>query len=597
MKPSTQSFFTSVLGSFFGSFFGVGFAIFAAMIVIPTLLIVAFSGQRYAVVEPVKDKSILHIDLQGSLEEKRRPMNFNLLGGRSIFDERTVGLYELNEAIDLAKADKRVYGIYLTIRDFNAGWASITSLRRKLQEFTASGKWVYVYAERLNEMGYYLATAASQIFLQPHGDMEFNGLAAQEMFLKGLAEKLDIQPVIFRVGKFKSAVEPFTRDSMSAENREQTLTLIDDIWKEVLSAGAAVAKTEPEQINEIASSLRVASAESAKAEKLVHETAFADLVEDRMRAFTVGKDNDLELVSPSRLLRDSSQKKRGRSKKKIAVIFADGEIRSGGSAPDVIGSTDLREEILNARSDDDVVAIVLRVNSPGGDALASDVIWRELRQSDEELPVVVSMGDVAASGGYYIASAARYVFAEPTTVTGSIGVFGLLFNTEKFFKNKAGIRFDRAVTNPYADMGSSMREMTSHETQVIQGEVDRIYQRFLDVVQQSRGYEEKRDLEAIAEGRVWSGTRARELGLVDELGGLDQAIVKAAEYAEVKDYTVEVLPSETDSLKFWLEKLSEEMRIAIFGGVARKVKAVGEMFDDHQKVKIRARLPFDIEIH
>lgn len=595
MNPSVKNFLVNAFGSFFGSFFGTLFAVFVAFIILPVIIIAIIAGQRHAVIEPIKDKSILHLDIRGVIKEKRRPIGFDLFGRDLGFQDPPIGLFELNKAIDLAKADSRIHGIYMTIRDFDAGWAAVSSLRRKLLEFAETGKWIYVYADRLNEMGYYLATAGTQIFLQPHGEIEFNGLAAHETFFKGLAEKLEVEPIVFRAGKFKSAIEPFVQEKMSEENREQVSALIGDIWKEVLAAAAAVAKKDANRIDELATSLEIVSAQSAKEAGFVHETAFADVVEDRMRAFTVGQGEELELVYPGRLLREANSLKR-RTKKKIAVIFAEGEIHSGSGGTDSIGSEDLREDIKSARQDEDTVAIVLRVNSPGGDALASDVIWRELRLSDEEIPIVVSMGDVAASGGYYIASAARYIFAEPTTITGSIGVFGLMFNTEKFFKNKTGISFDRAVTNPHADMGSFTRAITPTETKVIQSEVDRIYKRFLDVVQESRGYEERKDLEEIAEGRVWSGVRARELGLVDELGGLDQAISKAAEYANVKDYTIEVFPSDVETLRMFFERFAEDVMVRVFGERVKDVKAISRILDE-RKPTIRARLPFDLKVN
>lgn len=595
MNPSVKNFIVNAFGSFFGSFFGTLFAVFISFILLPVIIIGLIAGQRHAVIEPIKDKSILHLDIRGTIKEKRRPIGFDLFGGDWGLQDPPIGLFELNRAIDLAKKDSRIHGIYMTIRQFDAGWAAVSSLRRKLVEFAETGKWIYVYADRLNEMGYYLATAGTQIFLQPHGEIEFNGLAAHETFLKGLADKLEVEPIIFRVGKFKSAVEPFVQEKMSEENREQLSALIGDIWKEVLTAAAEVAKKDQSQIDELATSLQIVSAQSAKDAGFVHETAFADVVEDRMRAFTVGRGEELEFVNPGRLLRESASLKKRRAKKKIAVIFAEGEIHSGKGGTDTIGSEDLREEVKNARQDEDIVAIVLRVNSPGGDALASDVIWRELRLSDEEIPIIASMGDVAASGGYYIASAARYIFAEPTTITGSIGVFGLMFNTEKFFKNKVGISFDRAVTNPHADMGSFTRPITPTETKVIQSEVERIYKRFLDVIQESRGYEERKDLEEIAEGRVWSGIRARELGLVDELGGLDQAIAKAAEYANVKDYTIEVFPSDVETLRMIFERFAEDVTIRVFGERVKEVKAISRILDERKPV-IRARLPFDLTI-
>ena len=597
-KNLIKKYIGTAVSSFLGSLFGVVFAMLGAFIIIPMIVFAIAASQRHSGLDSVLPNSILRINLRGQLTEKRRPMSFSVFGDRSIFEDRILGLFELSRAIDRAKNDKRIAGIYLTIRDFDAGWSNVTALRRKLEEFAATGKWIYIYADRLNEMGLYLASAGTQVFMQPSGEVEFNGLAAQEVFIKGLLEKLDLEPLVFRVGKFKSAIEPLTRDQMSAENREQMQTLIGDIWSQVRAATAKAAKVEPARIDQMAANLEIMSAEAAKKAGLIHETAFIDVVEDRLRNLTSVRDeDDLEFVSPGRLLREPPAKKA--AEKKIAVIFAEGEIHTGDSGPESIGSDELREEIKEARLDEDVAAIVLRVNSPGGDALASDVIWRELRQSDEEIPVVVSMGDVAASGGYYIAAAGRYVYAETTTVTGSIGVFGIMFNTEKFFKAKTGVAFDRAITHPYADLGSFTRAMKPAESKAIQGEVERVYKRFLDVVQESRGYEERKDLEGIAEGRVWSGLQAKELGLVDELGGLEQAIAKAAEYAELKEYEVEVYPSDTDSIRHLFARFTQDMMVETFGRVARvfgrHLKTAGDLID-LERPSVRARLIFDFDI-
>jgi len=351
--------------------------------------------------------------------------------------------------------------------------------------------------------------------------------------------------------------------------------------------------------------MEATSANQAKKLGLVTDLMFEDEVEDLMRDDTVGKDKEIELVTPGRLLRGQKPKALGKGKK-IALIFAEGDIESGPGGNESIGSEGLRQDLVDLKADKNVAAVVLRVNSPGGDALASDVIWRELMITDEEVPVVASMGDVAASGGYYIASAARHIFAEPTTITGSIGVFGVLFNSEKFFRNKAGVSFDRVVTHPHADIGNSNRPMTKDEAAIIQGDVERVYKRFLDVVQESRGYEKREDLESIAEGRVWSGLRAKEIGLVDELGGLNQAIAKAAELAQLgKDYEIEIFPKEVDPFTRLIEQFSGDMLSRVFGTesvavvqrlgeIAKRIPAQARKLRSH--VLIQARMPADLQI-
>ncbi len=587
-----KKFFKSVLATTIGVIVGT----FLTFLIVPFIMVLFFKGAQVAKTEPIKSKSILHLRLHGSITEKHRPLDFDFLGGSSIFsEERTMGLYEINKAIDIAKTDKRIEGIYLEIRDFSAGWATITSIRRHIADFATTGKWVYAYGERMDEMGYYLASVATESYLQPSGELEFNGLAVNEAFLKGLFTKIDIEPRIFRVGKFKAAVEPLILDKMSDENREQNRALLEDVWGQVKTTVTASTKIGGEKLDSIASGLTVASADEAVQAGLIKSVSFEDALEDKMKEKTVGKDEELELVGPNRLIKDSTQASASKKGNKIAVIFAQGEIVSGVGSRDSIGSESLRQDILDAKDDEEVGAIVVRVNSPGGDALASDVIWRELRITDDEMPVVVSMGDVAASGAYYIASAARYIYAEPTTITGSIGVFGLMFNTEKFFKNKTGVNFDRVVSHQYADIGNSNRPMSKYESDMIQREVERVYKSFLDVVNEGRGFEKRSDLEQIAEGRVWSGTRAKQNGLVDELGGLDEAIAKAAEFAEMgKDYQVEIFPEEKDPFSSLVERLAGDSVESWLGRA--NLETLQQLTKEPLKSGIFARLPYDLKI-
>ena len=510
MKTFLKNILSTVIGILIAS--TVSTLILAAVIVL--LIQTAGHGSNAS----IQKDSILHLKLRGEIVEKHRPLDFELLGQGSIFkDDRTIGLWEITRAIEAAKKDDRIDGIYLEVRDFSAGWATLTALHDKIEDFRkTSKKWVYAYGDTYSNKAYYLATAADRIFVQPYGELEFQGLSLSEPFVKGLLDKLEVEPKIFRVGKFKAATEPLFLEKMSAENRKQNEDLLGDIWSVVRKATSVSQKLTEPRVDEIAAGLLAVSAVDAKKVGLVADTLFEDQVEDAMKDMTIfrdkkakddskdDKDDDLRLIGIGQLLRDSRSQAllKGKGKKKIAVIFADGEINSGDGGRDAIGSETFREDLIDAREDEDVEAIVVRINSPGGDALASDVIWREMIKTDEQVPVVISMGDVAASGGYYMASAGRYIFAEPTTITGSIGVFGLMFNTQKFFKNKLAVNFDRVTTHPYADIGDGNRPMAPFEAKQIQSQVERTYKRFLDVVQEGRGYEKREDLEAIAEGRA-----------------------------------------------------------------------------------------------
>lgn len=594
-----KSFFSNVLSTTIGVILAAFIAVIFLLALGAGMINVMQSGSS----NEIENKSLLRLHLSGQLIERVRPLDFELFGEHSIFrDEHSVGLFEMTRALKLAQGDPRIVGVYLDFEDFDSGWAGVTALRREIEEFEKTGKPVYAYADRLDEKTYYLATAASEVWLQPNGEFELNGLAVSEAFFKGLFDKLEIEPRIFRVGKFKAAVEPFVRDSMSDENRRQTQDLADDIWKQFRQDVAHSRKLSEEKIDAITANLDVTSAKSAKDLGLVNDTIYEDEAEERMAQKTVGEDEEARFTSVAQLLHDRrSRKNMASAKKKIAVIFAEGEIGAGEGSGDSISSEELRDDIKDARNDEMVAAIVLRINSPGGDALASDIIWRELMMADEDVPVIVSMGDVAASGGYYIAAAGRYVFAEPTTITGSIGVFGLMFGTEKLFKNKAGVRFDHVVTHPHADLGDANRPISQFEGEKIQSDVNRVYERFIDAVQEGRGYEDRKDILEIAEGRVWSGRRAKELGLVDELGGLPQAIAKAAEYAEIKDFQIEIFPSDSDPVRHFIERFSGSGAESFFAkaGLTPWVKVLKDFGQKHSSLKpgIFARMSLDLAIH
>ena len=322
------------------------------------------------------------------------------------------------------------------------------------------------------------------------------------------------------------------------------------------------------------------------------------VIEDMLKEKTVGKDEDIRLAYPIHLLHDVER--RGEPDKKIAVVFAEGEIHSGANTRDSIGSEGIVADLDEASKDETVKAIVIRINSPGGDALAADVIWRKIKKIDETIPVVVSFGDVAASGGYYMAAGARYIVSEPTTITGSIGVFGIMFDTQKFFKSKLGVNFDQVGTHPYADIGNFNREMTEHEKTVIQDSVNRVYGRFLKVVKDGREFKDQAKVEELAEGRIWSGVRAKELGLVDELGGLILAVEKAGQLGELKKpYAIEVFPKNDDPISMLLERFAAESSIAIFPAWLTDLATKAQQYSTTLNLKPGAytRMPYDLDIH
>lgn len=585
MKQFLKQVAASALGMTLGAL--------AAFIIIPVLIALMFKVAQTGV-ERIEEKSILHLDLHGRLVERAKPLDFDFLS-RFPFseDERGTGLYELTRSLELAKTDSRVQGLFLELHDLDAGWASIETLRRAIKDFAQTGKFVYAYAETMDEATYYLASAAERVFLQPNGDLELNGLAVSEAFLKGLFQKLEMQPRIFRVGKFKAAIEPLVLEKMSDENRQQNQTLVGDLWTVIREGFIRPGQLDPETIDTIASGLEVNSAQDAMERGFIHQLAFQDEVLDILSEKTVGLDEKPRYVTPGQLLREP--KSRSTAQDKIAIIFAEGDIVSGTGDRNSIGSRAFVEALEEARSDENVKAIVVRINSPGGDALASDVIWRELSVTDKEIPVVASMGDVAASGGYYIAAGARHIFAEAGTITGSIGVFGLLFDTEDFFRNKLGVGFDRVVSHPYADIGAANREMTEFERGKIQSSVERVYGRFVDVVRESRKLGEDADAGAFAEGRVWSGLRAKELKLVDEIGGLDAAVKKAAELAGAVKYDLDLYPREQEPMKQILEMLAGETAEALIKGTP--LELVRARFSSLPfKPGVYTRLPFDLKV-
>lgn len=585
-------------GAFFGSIIGIIFSTLLAVVILVATIKSSFSEafkQKDQAVT-VKAKSILKLELEGDLIDREKQNPFRDFGDMAPFGGNYgTGLNTLVEKIRAAKEDKNVEGIYLYIRSFQAGTATILELRNALEDFKSSGKFIYSYSEFYSQRGYYLASVASKVFLNPQGGMDWKGLGATLMFFKHAFDKLDLEVQVFRHGKFKSAVEPFLLDKMSQANRYQSEIFLNSIWSSVLDAVGRDRNLSHEELNRMANNLEIRSPEDALG-KFVDSLVYEDEVMSALKKTIGMKEEDkLKLVD----LGKYELKKDGKEKKqdgKIAIIYATGNITGGEGSDEEIGSEGLSKAIREARLDDKVKAIVLRVNSGGGSALASEIIWREMTLAGKVKPAVVSMGNVAASGGYYIACSADRIFAQPNTITGSIGVFGVLPNFQKLFEKKLGITLDTVNTNKHSDMGSGLRPVSGKEYDYIQNSVEKIYELFTRRVAEGRRMSQS-DVDSIGQGRVWTGTDALKIGLVDELGGLNEAVAYAAKKAGLSAYKTIDLPKQKNPFDEFLGKKESDVEIQLLR------KHLGPAHDYMKQVRnvlrmngVQARLPFELKL-
>ena len=546
----------------------------------------------------VKENSVLHIEFGQEIVDRasKNPLeNFDFM---SFKPNESTGLDKILENLEKAASDTKIKGIFLDITNVPAGIATVEEIRNALIEFKKSKKFIVAYSEIYTQKTYYLTSVADKIYLNPQGAIEIKGLGGEIMFYKGALEKLEIEPQIIRHGKFKSAVEPYMLDKMSDANREQTHTFINSIWQQIISGIAKERKISTASIQEMADNMLVQSPEDALKYKLVDKLLYRDEVTAELKGrLGVAEKDKLALVDFSSYFNTPTIRKYDLVTPKIAVIYATGAIESGEGDDKTIGSERISKAIAEARKDEKVKAIVLRVNSPGGSALASDVIWREVVLAKKVKPVVVSMGDVAASGGYYIACAANKIYASPNTITGSIGVFGVMFNGQKFLNNKLGITIDTVKTGKHSDLGSIYRPLTADERAVIQQEVEHVYDVFTKKVAEGRK-KTQAEIDSIGQGRVWSGTDAMKIGLIDAFGGLNDAIADAAKMAKLDKYRIYSLPKQKSTLESLFKKTteSEETRV-----MERELGLAYKYYKNLQDVLksqgIQARLPYSIDIH
>ena len=586
-----KSFFKNVLSTIVG----VVLSVVVVVLLIIGIISIAISTLDSDKETKVKANSILKITLSKPIVDRASDNPFENLSITNMDPETEIGFKSILDNIEKATTDDRIKGIYLNVPFVNAGLSQTEEIRNKLLDFKTTGKFIISYAENYSQSGYYLSSIADEIFLNPEGIFELKGFSAQIIFFKGLLEKLDIEAQVIRHGKFKSAIEPFILDKMSKANREQISLLLTTISDNILDSIASQRGLTLSGVEELADNLELNTAANCLENNFVDALIYQDELENKLKS-KLGEEAKLQLISLSKYNNAKVEKQGKISRDKIAIIYATGEINSGKGDLKSIGSETTAKAIKKAREDERVKAIVLRVNSPGGSALASDVIWRETTLAKAEKPLVISMGDLAASGGYYIACAADTIVANPTTITGSIGVFGLIPNLQHFYKNKLGITIDTVNTSKHADVGGMHRRLTSFERAKIQDHVEGIYATFISHVAEGRNMSTAA-VDDIGQGRVWAGYDAKRLGLVDVLGGLETAIDIAADLAELSDYRLISLPKKEDPLEKFIKEITgeESKYIANYLGIDSKyIKPIESLLKGE---KIKARLPFILEIN
>jgi protease IV len=609
MRNFIKQTFASLVGTL------LGLIIFGGLGTTGLFLLILAASSSKDTGPNVKDKSVLVFDLSMKITDSEPSSDELFQNTLSGVDDERMALRKVIETLEKARRDPRIVGIYLDATKTSPGsigYASLKEIRKALEEFRASGKKIVAYGSDWSEKEYYLSSVADSIVLNPLGMMEVNGLSSQPIFLAGALQKYGIGVQVVRVGKFKGAVEPFLLTKLSPENREQTQKLLDDVWGEWRTTVGASRKIEPNQLQAIADNQALLEATQAKTNGLVDRVAYADEVVTDLKKLTASDKDDktfrqINLNSYAEVSGKSLGVERS-SQNQIAVVYAEGEIVDGKGDTGQIGGDRFAKIFNKLRQDEDVKAVVLRINSPGGSATASEVMQREVKLTREVKPVVVSMGDVAASGGYWIASDSNRIFAEPNTITGSIGVFGVLFNGAKL-ANDNGITWDSVKTGTYADSQTVSRPKSPQELALYQRSVNRIYNMFLNKVSQGRKIPGQKVAE-IAQGRVWSGVAAKEIGLVDEIGGLNSAIAYAVKEAKLgEDWEVQEYPRTNSFGERFFGRATEEARTAL-GIEAAQVKPSNPLTNEFQKLQqeveilqkmndpqgVYARLPFNLKI-
>ncbi len=545
----------------------------------------------------VRKNSVMMLDLNGTLTERSQenPLDFLMKE-----DYKTYGLDDILSSIRKAKENEDIKGIYIQATSLGAGFASLEEIRDALKDFKESGKFIVAYGDTYTQNLYYLSSVADKVLLNPQGMLEWRGLAATPMFFKDLLEKIGVEMQIFKVGTYKSAVEPFISTEMSPANREQVNVYLSSIWGQITSSVAESRNLSVEALNKEADRmLMFYPAEESVKNGLVDTLIYKNDVRDYLKNIVgIDKDDNMPVLGIQDMINVKKNVPRDKSGNVIAVYYAYGEIDGGSSAStdEGINSEKVIKDLRKLKDDENVKAVVLRVNSPGGSAYGSEQIWYAINQLKKEKPVIVSMGDYAASGGYYIACNADTIVAEPTTLTGSIGIFGMMPNA-KGLTEKLGVNFDAVKTNPYADFGNLTRPMNDGEKVLMQMYVNKGYELFLTRCSDGRGISME-ELDKIAQGRVWTGSTAKELGLVDELGGLDKALEIAIAKAGVDAYTVMNYPKKEGFLESLMNtNPGNYIKARMLNGKMNDVYRQFSIIENFDKIdRIQARVPFELNI-
>lgn len=572
-----KSFFKTFLASFLGS----ALLLLVIIIFLITSLVSSIMSSADTTVE-VKPQTVLYMNLDYEIPDRTNTNDLGLTFSGLDFSFTDVDMAGMNDIINNIKAaaiDPNIAGIFLEMSVIGTSPANIEEIRNQLIEFKKSGKFILSYAEAYSQSAYYLASVSDKIYMLPDGMLDIHGMASQSMFYKHLLEKLDIEMQIIRPdnNKFKSAVEPYFLDKMSEANREQNSVLLNSIWSKICNDISSARNIKVETINELADDMTLMfDAQAAIDNNFIDGLRYRDEIIAELKQLAEIADNKkVNIVKNTQYAKVRPELYEGEDN--IAIVYASGQIIDGEGDESTIGSITLSEALRQAREDKKVKAIVMRVNSPGGSAVASEVIRREVELAAKEKPLIVSMGNYAASGGYWISSSSDYIFADPTTLTGSIGVFGTVPNLKGFFNDKLGLTFDEVKTNENSDFGSIAKPLSPYQMKMMQKHVTDTYDDFITLVSTERELR-KTFVDSIAQGRVWSGDDAIGLGLVDELGGIEEAVAYAAKEADLESYSIKEYPKQEDIFESLLKTETQEYYTKsvkeCFGNTYQYLKAI-----------------------
>ncbi|MFC2118903.1 signal peptide peptidase SppA, partial [Bacteroidota bacterium] len=546
----------------------------------------------------LEPNTVLKINLSSVVSDRKSNNPFDNMNPLTMQITESIGMNMILNNLKKASVDENIDGIYLNLSFVRAGMASLDEIRNALKKFKESGKYIIAYSDLFTQKAYYLASVADEIYMNPSGIFDFKGLRAEVMYYKAAFDKFGIEPQIIRHGKYKSAIEPYERTDMSRESKEQVLTYISSVWNNILTGISEERDISVAELNKYADDLTVKNAKKALEHKFIDGIKYEDEVINFLKKKTAVLSNEVKTVSMGKYSRvPEIRNNKEFTRDRIAVVYASGTIGMGEGREGSIGAKRISRAIVKARRNSKVKAIVIRVNSGGGDVLSSEIIWREVLLASKSKPVIASMGDYAASGGYYILSPVSKIVAGKNTLTGSIGVFGVLFTTKKLMNNKLGITVDGVQTNKNSGTGSVFRPFTEYEKKVLQASVDDTYSTFLDRVAEGRNMN-RDEVDKIGQGRIWTGEDAKKIGLIDEFGGLEKAISIAAEEAGIENYRLLELPALTDPFTALLNSIGSFSKLKQFKNPLFENFNPAETMEDLFELKgLQLRIPYKFEVY